>query len=89
VTIYGAATNPFIRNATTDQSIELTIALAGSDVLVLDFADRTITLNGTATRYSALDTGSIWWELVRGENTIQYGGGGRIEVAFRSAWRAA
>jgi hypothetical protein len=89
ITIHGPATNPFVRHVDLDVSMDLTLGLGASDVLVLDFANRTITLNGESSRYYALDAGSIWWELAPGDNLIQYGGGGFAEVAFQSAWRAA
>jgi hypothetical protein len=90
VTIHGPATNPFIRHVDQDLSMDLTITLGSADYLVLDFAARTIKINGTdSSRYYALEPGSVWWEILPGANLIQYGGGGTADVAFRSAWRAA
>ncbi len=91
VTINGPITNPELVNLTTGESLVLAITLGPTDSLVLDFVARTITLNGTASRYSALQIGSVWWELQPGANALELIGSGFAAgtvatVVFQSAW---
>lgn len=65
------------------------LVLAAGQWLDLDWLDRTVLLNGTASRSSALTRPlSSWFTLAPGANTVQLSGGGNglLELAWRSAW---
>lgn len=91
VTFSGPVTNPFIENQTAGTQLDLQITLAIGDVLTVDFDARTILLGGTASRYSAIRTGSVFWELAPGANSIRFGAdvsdpAASASVAWRDAW---
>lgn len=50
ITITGPALNPTLGNVTTGQYITVNYALANTDTLVIDLAQRLITLNGSSAR---------------------------------------
>lgn len=72
VRIYGPVDNPQLKNNTTGDYLKLTLSVASGDYLELNFRDRTIMLNGTASRYSYLDSASTWFQLEPGDNEIRY-----------------
>lgn len=91
VTIAGPVTNPFIENQTAGQLVDLSITLAGGDILTIDFDSRTVLLGGTASRYSAVRQGSTFWELAPGVNNVRFGAdvydpAAAATVAWRDAW---
>ena len=89
-TISGPCTNPTITLAETGESLSCTIAIDVGDSLVIDFKERTVTLNGTASRSTAVDRpGSSWFAMAPGDNTIgfsQSSGSGSMSWAWRDAW---
>lgn len=87
MTVYGPLTNVTVTNETTGQSITITYTLASGEFLDLDFAERTVLLNGTASRYYAM-TGD-WWDLAPGTNTLRMtanSGTGTVAVSWRDTW---
>lgn len=88
--IAGPVVNPQIQNVTTGDTVKLNITLASTDMLAVDFNARTILLNGTASRYSALTSDSAWFELVPGTTTIRFlasaFAAGTLTLQYRSAW---
>jgi hypothetical protein len=70
--IDGPCINPVLSNDTTGEVLTLGITLASTDTLVVDFDAHTVTLNGTASRYSAVQPGSIFWELPPGTSQIRF-----------------
>lgn len=73
ITIYGPITNPVVKNQTTGDQLAFTYTLAATERLEIDSSQRTITLNGTTNRYSALDfVNSTWWDLQPGNNDIRF-----------------
>jgi hypothetical protein len=90
VTLTGPMSNPSVANLTTGLVWSAEIDLVAGEVLVVDFDDKTVLLNGTTNRYSAF-TGQ-WWTLVPGDNTVQLqvsSGAGSVQIAWRSAWDSA
>jgi hypothetical protein len=89
IKIFGPVLNPTIRNVTTGQSLVFTVDLLAGDYLLIDYATRTVLLNGTADRYSYLTTPQ-WWGLVPGLNEIRYFADttslSTATVTYRSAW---
>lgn len=92
ITLSGDLNNPAIQNLTTEQELSLNIDLATSDVLVIDFKARTLTLNGNTALYSPVEmTRSWWWDLIPGANSIQllaasYTGSPTMKVTHRNTW---
>jgi len=89
-TLTGPATNPTIENVTQGKSLEFNIVLASGETLVIDTDSRTVLLNGTASRYSALMASSEWFDLDPGDNQIDYRAAtstiSEITATWRSAW---
>lgn len=89
VTFTGPLTSPNIQNVTTGQQWSSIFDLQSGDQLVVDFAQRTVLLNGTASRYSYVTAASSWWTLIPGNNVLMIGaaaGSGSATVTARSAW---
>lgn len=88
-TISGPIVNPTLENVTTGQTIAFTISIAAGETLVVSSLDRSVLLNGTASRYSSLVVGSSWWQLTPGANTVRLAGTsgtGSVSFTYRSAW---
>lgn len=90
ITIQGPATNPSIQNVTQGKTLTFAITLGSTDFLVLDTDARSVLLNGTASRRSALAAGSQWWDLDPGDSQVTYAAsgatGGFATVAFSDAY---
>lgn len=95
LTIYGPCSNPSIVNSTNGGfGIYLTYTLASGEYLVINTSPRarSVKLDGTGNRYSAIDwTRSTWWSLLPGNNTLQlgfssYSSPASLEVRWRDAW---
>jgi len=88
ITASGAtSTSLQIANSTTGESIYITTAMANTDVLVLDIANRSAKLNGTETR--SMVGGSTEWFLINpGDNTIAISNGTNASVvtSWNSSW---
>jgi hypothetical protein len=73
--IYGACTNPTVRNVTTGKSISfLGLTLVDGQYIDVNISKRTVYLNSdtTLSYYSFLNFAtSSWWTLVPGNNLIQ------------------
>lgn len=92
-TVTGPLVNPVIDNITTGLTLQLGITLASGDSLVLDTNARSVILNGTASRTSALLVGSAWWSFPPGTTLLRFRNSGGftasvLTVTFRSAWLA-
>lgn len=88
-TISGAIENPTLENITTGQTISFVGSLSASETLIVSSLDRSVLLNGTASRYSWLTVGSSWWQLAPGANTVRLAGTsgtGSVSFTYRSAW---
>lgn len=90
--IKGPATNPKVIHLDTGDFLKVNITLASSnDYLDLNWLDRTVLLNGYASRYGDLDPASKWWTLAPGDNSIQFvcdafGGQTECQIKWRSAY---
>lgn len=88
-TISGPVTDPRIENVTTGQTVAFTGTVDTGQTLVVSSLDRTVLLNGTASRYSWLVGTSQWFDLAAGDNTVRFAGTsgtGSMSLAFRSVW---
>ena len=90
ITLTGPVTNPVIYNDTTGNTLTFEIDVATGDTLVIDLGYRTVKLNGSVSRRSALIEPD-WFLLEPGGNFLRYrattGGATSASVAFRNAWR--
>lgn len=89
--ITGPALNPVIENVTTGESLSFSIDIAASDYLDIDTDARTVLLNGTASRYSTLSTGSTFFDLNPGATQLRfradtYNATATLTCTFQSAW---
>lgn len=88
-TIAGPVTDPRIENITTGQTLAFVGTLAADQSLVVSSLDRTVLLNGTASRYSWLVGTSQWFDLAAGNNAVRFAGTsgtGSMSLTFRSVW---
>lgn len=91
-TITGPGTNPSVYNATTGKALSFIYSLGAGESLIVDTLNRTVLLNNSASRYSALDfASSTWGGLVPGINDVRLqffssGAGANIRVDYRDAW---
>lgn len=90
MTITGPVTNPIIRIG--NLYLGFTISLGPADVLVIDTAAHTATLNGTASRANLIMAGSSWLQVPPGSVTVQVASADSAAVAatftgtFSSTW---
>lgn len=92
IKLTGPVTDPVIYNTTSGKEIGFDITVGSGDYLVIDTGNRTVLLNGTASRYSTLTSDSEWWALDAGDNEIRYEAAtttaSNITLTWRSAWLA-
>lgn len=84
----GPLTNPAITNLNTGQTVSLTISIATGDWVDLNFANRTVLINGAVNRYPYLDDAD-WWAIAPGNTTVALtadAGTGTALITWRSAW---
>lgn len=87
--IQGPCTNPWIESGTNRLTVG--ISLTSSDLLTVDTAARTITLNSTASRYNDLAVGSRWFTCPPGTTDVSFGSGDSTAVAgtCTAVWASA
>lgn len=79
--------NPSLLNLTTGQAWQIAITLAAGDFLVVDFAARSVLLNGTSDRGNlVVRPPSEWWQLQPGTNVVQFGGTGTGSPSANIEW---
>lgn len=88
-TLVGPLVSPKILHVGKQQALEFNgFTLAAGQTLVFDSAERTVLLNGTASRSGSL-TRRDWFTLSPGSNLIQLdaaSGSGQLTMTWRSAW---
>jgi hypothetical protein len=87
-TLTGPLTNPRIENITADKALAFDLVLDPGDTLMLDRLDKSVLLNGTASRYSSLIT-SQWFDIDPGANEIRLtadAGTGQLGITFRDTF---
>jgi hypothetical protein len=91
ITITGPCTNPSVTLGSAMVFLNLTLGV--SDVVVIDMAARTVTLNGVA-RQNSPKQGSSWWTIPVGTSTISVASqdsaavAAQFTVQWRDAWSA-
>ena len=90
IRINGPVVNPRLINLTTNEEWSWSGTLGDTDYLDVDMRARTVTLNGTGNRYADVNSGSTFWSLAPGINSIQFRGNAYTSatavVTHRSAW---
>lgn len=71
LTLRGEITNPYISNGATGEFIQLNLTMGASDEVVINMAEKTITLNGTSILDAKIGN-STWWSLIPGVNAISF-----------------
>lgn len=88
--ISGPVTNPRILNDVTGAELRFNITLDTLDTLTIDTKYKTVRLNGTANRRSAL-VAPDWYFLEPGSNTLRYraesSSASTLSISYRNAWR--
>lgn len=90
LTIHGPCVNPRIENTESNKTVAFDLTLDTGDELVVDMSERTVVLNGNASRYSALTSTSEFWSLSPGNSTIRFTAStttaASLDIEWRSAW---
>lgn len=90
ITIQGPVTDPQIINDTESLALKFSIVLTASDSLVIDLANHTVRLNGTANRRGSL-LDPNWFLFAPGESFVRFqgisGAGSTMSIQYQSAWR--
>lgn len=90
-TIKGPVDHPIVDNDSTVESILINYVLGAADTVVVDVANRLVTLNGVTRRDLIIVAGTTWFSLPPGENALRLRGTGMVTgqtslaVAFRDA----
>jgi phage-related protein len=87
--ILGPVTDPRLINTTTDETWHWEGTVASGDFLTVDMEDRTVLLNGTASRYDGLTSSSVFWDLAPGDNSVQYRAAAFTASTATATWRSA
>lgn len=69
IELHDEAHNPRIANQTTGETFGLDLSTADGDIVIIDMAQRTVTLNGSNIMGNRTDDSS-WWGLTPGDNSI-------------------
>jgi hypothetical protein len=88
VTFVGPVGSPAIVNLTQGKTLAFDISITSGQTLVVDFASRSVLLDGTVSRAYTIAYGSAWWDLAPGSNDVQYAGvgSGTALLTYRSSW---
>ncbi len=70
--IAGPCQTPTVRNATTGQHITMATSLAATDSLIVDCQNGVVWLNGATARNNTIQSGSEFFMLPPGQNTIGF-----------------
>jgi hypothetical protein len=89
VTFTGPLINPTIANVTAGRTLAFNITLSDGQQLVVDFASRSVLLDGLVSRSYAIAPGAAWWDIPPGSSDLKFtgdGGSGSAGGRVRSAW---
>ncbi len=94
IRVYGPCVNPRLINATAGKTIALQYTLNADESLEVDTSPRarSVLLNGSASRYSAVDFfNTSWWGVLPGINELRlglesFGSGCRMDIEWRDTW---
>ena len=89
IRIDGPATNPRVESITQGKTLQFNITLAAGEFLLIDGEQRTVLLNGTASRYNTLTPASSWWDLSPGTNEVRFQASTTTAATMTLTWRSA
>lgn len=89
ITLTGPVDTPFIQNVTSGAFLKFNLTLAAGETLTIDTDSRSVVLNGTASRRSALSIDSTWFDLAPGANTLLYSAAAFTASIATVNWRSA
>lgn len=89
--VYGAITNPVVRNLTDNRALTFTGSIAAGDFWEIDLFNKTVKLNGVSTVTTLSVASSDWFSIPIGSSSLQLGGSSfdtnaKLRVLMRSAW---
>ena len=87
--IVGPITDPIVTNTTTDKIFAWQGTVAAGTFLLVDMNNRTVLLNGTASRYNGLTASSQFWDLEPGVNDITFRAAAFTAATLTTTWRSA
>lgn len=85
----GPLTNPTIFNLTLGITLQLSLTLLAGEYVTIDMRAKTITQGTSTNKMNTLASGSDFFWLKSGANTIKFSalaGSGTAKVSFRSSW---
>lgn len=91
LTLTGPLSNPRVSHTESGRSLGFTIELSAGETLTVTSADRSVLLNGTASRRSTMTNSSEWFTLATGSNTLVFNAasadsGAQLSVSYRDSW---
>ena len=90
ITLTGPITNPIVGNLTEGKTLQFNASLKNTDTLVIDLAQRLVTLNGSPAR-NLLANNSEWFDAQVGANAFYFTGGSTVAglTSATVVWRDA
>jgi len=88
LTLNGPLVQPSVENVTTGETFSFDDTIADGDFVTVDLQERTVLLNGTASRKGKA-VGSDWWALALGDSDLSLqasSGAGTCDVTWRDAY---
>lgn len=86
----GPVTDPAVTNQTNGESMSFTGTIGAGTYYIVNTTDRTVLLNGTASRYSELDASSTWLQLQPGANELKFTADAfHADASMLATWRSA
>jgi len=87
--INGPVDDPRLINVSTDETWHWEGNVPSGSYLTVDMENRTVMLNGTASRYSGLTSSSTFWVLAPGVTSVQYRAAAYTASTAVASWRSA
>lgn len=90
IKVYGPTSTPGpleVKNVTTGQTLKVATVLAGGQFLEIDFAKKSVLLNGATDEYKNVTFDpTSWWELQPGSNQLTLPPSSKVTLLVRDAW---
>ena len=90
ITIKGPCANPVISNLTTGEFFKLSLTLVSGDTVTIDCSARTVVQGTSTNRMGSIATGSTFWSLQSGANSLTFAADsydvGTASIQYRSSY---
>lgn len=92
VKVVGPVSGAFeLKNKTTGKVIKFkempTLAIGSGHYIIVDFGNKTVTIDGTTDEYSKyIFSESEWWELQPGNNELELPNGSEVITTWKNTW---